>query len=210
MEVALKRAGAVNGVVPLAADVFPGGVGKVEGDPALRQPAAQLPEQEVHDLFNLVQSERLEEDDFVDAVEELGTEVAAEFRHDRLAGLLRDLALGIEPLHQQRRADVGGHDDEGVLEVDCAALAIGEPPVVEDLEKGVEDVGVGLLNFVEQDDAVWTAADGLGQLAALLVTNVAGRRPDQAGDGVFLHVFRHVDPDHGLLTIEQRGGQSPG
>jgi hypothetical protein len=36
------------------------------------------------------------------------------------------------------RPEVGGHDDDGVGEVDGAALPVGETPVVEDLE---EDVG---------------------------------------------------------------------
>ncbi len=39
----------------------------------------------------------------------------------------------------------------GVGEVDRAALAVGEAAVVEDLQEDVEDVGVGLLDFVEED-----------------------------------------------------------
>ena len=50
-------------------------------------------------------------------------------------------------------ADVRGHDDDGVLEVDGAALAVGEAAVVEDLQQDVEDVVVRLLDLVEQDDA---------------------------------------------------------
>ena len=210
MEVAFERPGAVDGVVPLAGDVFAGGIGEVEGDAALGETAAQLSEEQVHDLLDLVQRERLEENDLVDPVEEFGPEMAAEFGHHRFAGLLRDLPLGIEPLHEERGADIGGHDDQGVLEVDRAALAVGESPIVEDLEEGVEDVGVGLLDFVEQNHAVGAAADGFGQLAAFLVANVAGRGPDQAGYGVFLHVFGHVDPHHGVLAVEERGGESPG
>jgi len=37
------------------------------------------------------------------------------------------------------RAELGGHDDDGVGEVDGAALGVGEPAVVEDLEEEVED-----------------------------------------------------------------------
>jgi hypothetical protein len=41
---------------------------------------------------------------------------------------------------------------------DRAALRVGEAPVVEDLQQRVEDVGVGLLDLVEQDDRVRLAA----------------------------------------------------
>ena len=72
-----------------------------------------------------------------------------------------------------RAADVAGHDDDRVLEVHGPALAVGQAAVVEDLEEDVEDVRVGLLDLVEQDDLVRPAADRLGQLAALLVADVA-------------------------------------
>ena len=76
-------------------------------------------------------------------------------------------------------ADVRGHDQDGVAEVDRPPLAVGQPAVVEDLEQHVEDVRVRLLDLVEEHDAVGAAAHGLGELAALLVADVAGRRADQ-------------------------------
>ena len=75
--------------------------------------------------------------------------------------------------------DVRGHDQHDVLEVDRAALAVGQAPVVHHLQQDVEDVGVGLLDLVEQHDGVRPAAHRLGQLAALLVADVAGRRADE-------------------------------
>ena len=107
----------------------------------------------------------------------------------------------------RRAADVAGHDDDRVLEVDRPALAVGQAAVVEDLEQDVEDVRVGLLDLVEQDDLVRPAADRLGQLAALVVADVAGRRADQPRHGELLHVLAHVDPDHRVLVVEQELGQ---
>src|SRR5205085_3867818 len=69
-----------------------------------------------------------------------------------------------------------GHDDDRVLEIDHAPLAVGQPAVIEDLQHHVEDIVMGLLDLVKQDDAVRLAAHGLGQLAALFVADVAGRR----------------------------------
>ena len=72
------------------------------------------------------------------------------------------------------------------------------------------DLGVGLLDLVQQHDRVGPAAHGLGQLAALLVADVAGRRPDQPGDAVPLAVLAHVDADHGPLVVEQEVGERLG
>ena len=48
-----------------------------------------------------------------------------------------------------------------LVEVDRAALGVGAPAVLEDLEQDVEDVGVGLLDLVEQQYRVGLAAHGL-------------------------------------------------
>ncbi len=133
--------------------------------------------------------ERLEDDDLVDPVQELGPEVLA---------------------HLLGRADVRGHDQDGVAEVDRAALAVGQPAVVEHLQQDVEDLAVRLLDLVEQDDRVRPPAHCLGELAALVVADVAGRRPDQAGHGVPLLVLGHVDPDHRPLVVEHELGERPG
>ena len=76
-------------------------------------------------------------------------------------------------------ADVRRHDQHRVAEVDRAALAVGQPAVVEHLQQHVEHLGVRLLDLVEQDDRVRPPAHRLGQLAALVVADVAraARRP---------------------------------
>ena len=108
------------------------------------------------------------------------------------------------------RADVAGHDDDRVLEIDGAALAVGDAAVVEDLEQDVEDVVVRFFDFVEEHDGIGLAADGLAELAAFLVADVAGRRADEPGDAVLLHVFAHVDADHGVLVVEEEFGERVG
>ena len=80
----------------------------------------------------------------------------------------------------------------------------------EHLQQCVEDVVMGLFDLVEQDDGIRLPPDGLGQLPPLLVADVTGRRPDQTGYRVLLHVLRHVDADYAFLAVEQRFGQGPG
>ncbi len=84
-----------------------------------------------------------------------------------------------------------------------------KPAVVEHLQQHVEDVAVCLFDLVEEDDAVGLATDRLGELAALLVTDVTRRSAEQPGDVVFLLVFRHVDADHRPLVVEEELRQRP-
>ncbi len=156
-------------------------------------------------LRHLLALQPMEQDDLVDAVQELGAEMRAHDGHHLVAHGVAVLALRL--VHEIFGAEIGGHDDERVAEIDGAALAVGEPAVVEHLEQHVEHVGVRLLDLVEQDDLIGPPAHGLGQRAALFIADIAGRRADQPGDGVLLHVFAHVDADHGVLVVEQEFGE---
>ena len=109
--------------------------------------------------------------------------------------------------HRLGAADVRRHDQHRVAEVDGAALAVGQAAVVEHLQQDVEDLGVRLLDLVEQDDAVRAAAHRLRQLAALVVADVAGRRADEARHRVPLLVLAHVDAHHRVLVVEHELGE---
>ncbi len=89
-------------------------------------------------------------------------------------------------------------------------MRIRQPAVVEDLEEDVEHIRMGLLDLVEEDHLVRPPPDGLGELTALFVADVAGWRADQPRDGELLHVLAHVDADHRLLVVEQEFGEGPG
>ena len=90
------------------------------------------------------------------------------------------------------------------------ALPVGQPAVVEHLQQDVEHVRMSLLDLVEQHDGVRTTPHRLGELAAFVVADVTGRRPDQAGHRVLLRVLAHVDADHGSFVVEQERGQRLG
>ena len=154
----------------------------------------------------MLQLQGVEDDHVVDAVEKLWAEVLPERLHHRLAGpgFVRSQLL------DQVRSDVAGHHDDGVLEVDGAALAVRQAAVFEDLQQHVEDIGVGFLDLVEEDHGIRPAPDRFRKLAAFLVTDISRRRTDQARSGELLHVFRHVEADHGLLVVEEKLGQGSG
>ncbi len=120
----------------------------------------------------------MEHDDVVQTVQELRLEVHVDSIHH---GLL--LGVGVHVLvHEELRAEVGGHNQDRVLEVHGPALAIGQATIVKYLQQHVEDLRIGLLDLVEQHHGIRATAYGLGQLAALLVTHVARRRANQARD----------------------------
>ena len=100
------------------------------------------------------------------------------------------------------RADVGGHDYDGVFEVDLSAVRIFQMSVVEHLEQDVEHVGVRLFYFVEQDDGIRVSAHFFRKLAALVVTDVAGRGADEFGHVHLIHIFGHIHAYHQIFVAE--------
>ena len=66
---------------------------------------------------------------------------------------------------------------------------------------------MGFFNFVKQHNAVGAAAHGLGQLPALLVSDIAGRCADQPCHGVPLHIFGHIQAQQGFFAAKPAGCQ---
>src|SRR5699024_7548282 len=75
------------------------------------------------------------------------------------------------------------------------------------LQERVEQVLVSLLHLVKQDDGERATANLLGQLSTILVSDVAGRGTEEAGNGVLLRVLRHVERDECVLIAEQELGE---
>ena len=173
-----------------------------------RSRAGGAGDHDARDLLDLRRRERVERHDLVDPVQELGQErLLGGGEHPRPRR--RPAAAGgeAEPAPGLARAQVRRHHHDGVREVDRAALAVGQPAVVHELEQHVPDLGVGLLDLVEQDHGVRPPAHGLGQLPALAVADVAGRRADQPRHRVRRAELGHVDPDERLLGREQPLGE---
>src|ERR1700694_1264473 len=142
----------------------------------------------IDDLPDLLGSQALEDDHGVNAGEELRAEHPLQLLVDLflrvlvaaldLIGLVDDRGLETERgpgLVYIADAEVGGHDDHGVGEVDDLTLRIAEPAILEDLQQHVEHLGMRLLDLVEQDHGVGPATNSLGQLTALVISDVAWR-----------------------------------
>ena len=133
--------------------------------------------------------ERLEHDDVIQTVQELGTERLVNHLHRLLGALLKRHLL----IDQVLRTQVRGQNQNHVAEVHGATLTISQTTIIKHLQQNIEDLGVSLLNLVQQHHGVGATAHGLGQLTALFVTHISGRRTHQAGNAVLLTVLTHVD-----------------
>ena len=89
--------------------------------------------------------------------------------HDQL---LDAFGILLHAFHNVLGPHVGGHDQNGVLEGDHAPLAVGHPPIVQNLQQDVEHIGVSLLHLVKEDDCIrsppaWSAASWMQSDAAV-------------------------------------------
>src|SRR2546425_12523959 len=183
-------------------------VGQLERDPSFRQSRAQSIELYLDDLLQVFLAQRMEHDYLVNPTEELRPEVMPHrVKHAFLHPLVL-IALKLAAILQyQMTADVAGHDDDRVLEVHDAALAIGQSPVVQYLQQQVENVVMGLLDFVEQHHRIRPPPNRFAQLPTLFVAYIAGRRADQSSNRVLLLILGHVYSNHRVLVIEQEHRQ---
>src|SRR5450631_2198612 len=176
-----------------------------EAHVAFQKPRAQVAQLYVDHGTDLRRAERMKHDDIVDAVDEFGTEILLHDLHHRRFHA-HVVALARE-LQNDLRAQVRRHDNDGVAKIDRAPLTIREPPVIEHLQQNIEDVGMPLPDLLEKNHGVRAAPYRLGEIAALLVADVARRRADEARDRVLLHELRHVDAHHGVFGVEQEFGK---
>ncbi len=58
-------------------------------------------------------------------------------------------------------------------------MPIGKPAVLQQLQQYVEDVRMSFFYLIEQDDAIGSAAHGLGQLSSFLIAHIPGWRSDK-------------------------------
>ena len=103
-------------------------------------------------------------------------------------------------------AEVGGHQNYGITEVDFSPFSVAHKAAVKDLIEQVHDVAVRLFHFIQQHHAVRTLAHRFGQNATLAITDIARRRALQLGNRVRLLVFRKVDGNQRLFAAVQHIG----
>ena len=174
----LQRPRAVGAVVALARQPLERAAIQLQPDLAIGQQLAQVLQLDLHDRRHVAALQPAEQDDLVQPVEELGPEV---LRAPRVITWPCTIAVGspsgCAASTSLPRLEVSTM--MRVLEVHRAALAVGQPAVVQHLQQHVEHVLMRLLDLVEQDHLIRPPAHRLGQHAALVVADIARRRADQ-------------------------------
>ncbi|CAB4920216.1 unannotated protein [freshwater metagenome] len=131
----------------------------------------------------------------------------AQFRQHPRPGVRLDLAVRCDSLEEMLGSDVRGHDDHRVPEIDLPALRIGDPAVIEHLQQGIEDVGMGLLDLVEEHHGVRLATHRLSELTPLVIPDIPGGRTDEPTHRVPLLVLAHIQAHHVVFAVEEGTGQ---
>src|SRR5262245_15323101 len=98
-----------------------------------------------------------EEQNFVQTIQEFRAEGAADDIHDFLAHVFDVQMVG--KVDEDFGAEIRRHDQNGVGEIDRAALPVCQAAVIENLQKNIEDIRVRLFDFIEEDDLIRAAAD---------------------------------------------------
>mmetsp|Transcript_13083 Transcript_13083/g.37309 ORF Transcript_13083/g.37309 Transcript_13083/m.37309 type:complete len:356 (-) Transcript_13083:1633-2700(-) len=151
-----------------------------------------------------------EHEHFINTIEKLGPEALLQLHlHGRPHCGIATACAGL--LQHLPAAHIGGHDHDTVREARGAALAVRQAPVLQDLQEQVEDLGVRLLDLVQDHDTVGPPPHGPGELAAARVVeaHVSRRRADQPGDAVRLGVLAHIQADQRLWVGVVLGCQDP-
>ena len=154
-------------------------------------------------MTNVVFCQWFKHNCFIQTVQEFRTEVCTQILHDQISRLFGNAAVILNAIQQILGSDVGGHDQNGVFEINGTALRVSDTAIIEYLQQNVEYIRMRFLDLIEQNNRIRFSAHCLGKLTALLVAYVSRRRSDQTGDGVFFHVFTHIDSNHVVLIVKQ-------
>src|SRR6185437_16659456 len=146
---ALQRASSVGTIVAGQKQLTLPRLGHLDGNAAVGQHTIQVRDAQGQNVFQLLFAERAEDDNVVNAVEKLRTKTLPHHLHDLLARSIEAGFILQRFSVQELRAQIGGHDEHRVFEVDGAAARIGEAAIVEHLQQHVEDVWMRLFNFVK-------------------------------------------------------------
>ena len=179
-------------------------------DTAIGKVLLQESHLDVHDRNEVFLREGSEHNLFVHAVQEFRREHALDFFAN--GGFHAFVIVGLAHLgkaHATAMADftstgVTRHDDNRILEVDLAAIAIRQNAIVQNLEEQVVNVRMRLFNFIEQHHRIRMLANLFAQLTTTIFkAHISRRSANQAAYAMLFHVFAHVDTHKRIFATEK-------
>ena len=109
----------------------------------------------------------------------------------------------LEVFTNQGRSHVTGHNNDRILEVDNTSLIVGQPSIIQYLQKDIEYIRMSLFDFIKQDDRIRFTADRFRQLATFIIADISRRRTNQTSRTKLFLIFTHIDTSHHILVVEQ-------
>ena len=97
----------------------------------IRQTPVQIRHNQMNNTTDIVFCQRFKQHGFVQTVQEFRPERGMQFLHHMFLCRLFDFPCFINPFQQMMGADIGCHNQNGILEVHRASLGIGNPPVIQ-------------------------------------------------------------------------------
>ena len=138
---------------------------------------------QIHNHLHILRLQLREDDDLVNAIQELRPECFLE-RLLNFVVVIARAVVGCGPKAQcaglaiEFSAKVGSHNQHRVAEIHHAALPVREAAVIEDLQQRIPNFRVRFFDLVEKYHAIGAAAHGFSKLSAVLVAHISGRRPE--------------------------------
>src|SRR5262249_6920008 len=141
-------------------------VGQANLEPMPAHRPIDLVDLKLHDFEKLFVEQLIEDDDLVETVNELGVERLSNGGHHHFFDFFPariGVCLEAESalFLNEAGADVGSHDDDGVLEIDGVAECVRQNAVFKHLKQNVEDVRMRFFNLVKQQHRIRRTLDSL-------------------------------------------------
>eukprot|EP00052_Salpingoeca_macrocollata_P017098 m.138431 g.138431 ORF g.138431 m.138431 type:complete len:427 (-) comp20267_c0_seq1:1212-2492(-) len=193
-------AGAVHGIIAFVAQPHLDVVGKLKLHVLVCQPLAKLLQTDFQDASHVFAGQIVEGDNFVDSVDEFGGKVCLK----RLHGLGLHARVHSSNLCNSLRAEIAGHNDDGVSEVHAMALGVGQMPIIQHLQQKIGDLAVSLFKFVQQHHRIRAAPHSLRQRPALFIAHITRWGAYQPGHAESLHVLAHVHSHKRILRVKHK------
>ena len=207
LKVSLQRSCTIDRIISVLYNVCLGCICKLDLKFLVLQSLVHICQHQIHNVSDVIFRQRFEQDDLIQTVQKLWSEVSSQVTHYLFLTLRTDIAFLVNAFQQIAGTNVGGHDQNRVLEVHSSSLGIGNTTIIQYLQQYIEYIRMGFFHLIKKDNGVWTSSDCLCQLSAFFIAYISWRRSDQTGYGVFLHILTHVNTHHILFIIKQTGSQ---
>src|SRR5262249_52587267 len=161
-----QRTGAIHRIEAFPRNQSLNGVGQFKLKILLSKSATHPGKLNIDDRSQFFLGQAVEDNDLVDAIQEFRAEMVPQCFHNAPVALF--LITGIE---DELAPDVACHDDDGVLEIHCPPLSVGDAAIIQNLQQNIEYVGMSLFNLIEKNDAVGPATNRLAELSTFVVAD---------------------------------------